>query len=44
MMMRQLGDTMNTSEKTLNQFYVHQHRLEAQERFQEILMQQVRLA
>ena len=38
MMMRQLGDTMNTNEKTLNQFYVHQHRLEAQERFQEILM------
>ena len=44
MMMRQLGDTMNTSEKTLSQFYVHQHRLEAQERFQEMLMQQVRLA
>ena len=43
MMMRQLGDTMNTSEKTLSQFYVHQHRLEAQERFQGMLMEQVRL-
>ena len=43
MMMRQLGDTMNTSEKTLSQFYMHQHRLEAQERFQGMLMEQVSL-
>ena len=43
MMMRQLGDTMNTSEKTLSQFYVHQQRLEAQERFQGMLMEQVSL-
>jgi hypothetical protein len=46
MMMRQLGETMNTSEKTLSQFYVHQHRLEALERSQGRLnlMEQVRLA
>ena len=43
MMMRQLGETMNTSEKTMSQFYAHQHRLEAQERFQGMLMEQVRL-
>ena len=44
MMMRQLGETMNTSEKTLSQFYVHQHRLEAQERFQSMLIEQVKMA
>ena len=42
MMMRQLAETMNHDTQTQMQFYVHQHRLEAQERMQTMLMEQVR--
>jgi hypothetical protein len=42
MMMRQLAETMNHDQRTQAQFYVHQHRLEAQEQMQRMLMEQVR--
>ncbi len=42
LMMRQLAETMNHDRETQVQFYVHQERLEAQERMQRMLMEQVR--
>ena len=44
MMMRQLADTMNHDPQAQAQFYVRQHRLEAQEKLQGMLMEQVRMA
>jgi hypothetical protein len=41
LMMRQLAETMNHDRETQMQFYVHQGRLEAQERLQAMLMEQV---
>jgi integrase len=43
-LMRQLADTMNHDSQTQMQFYVHQQRLESQERMQSMLMEQVGMA